>query len=62
MWVLGTEYRSSARVANALNCWAMSLAPSLYLKDGIRKYQEADILIEQAVESFLEDIVVSRAF
>lgn len=35
MWVLGLESKSSARVENVLNCWAISLAfhLSLYLTD-----------------------------
>ena len=27
VWLLGLELRTSGRVANALNCWAISLAP-----------------------------------
>jgi hypothetical protein len=31
MWLLGVELRTSGRAANALNCWTISPAPSVFL-------------------------------
>lgn len=38
IWVLGTQFRSSTRAVNALNCWSTSPAPTVAILLGVRRW------------------------
>lgn len=56
IWVLGTQFRSSTRAVNALNCLSTSPAPTVAILLGVRRWISAALVLRSPMVDDLEHL------
>lgn len=56
IWVLGTQFRSSTRAVNALNCWSTSPAPTVAILLGVRRWISVALVLRSPMVGDFEHL------